>query len=77
MTVDQLVRHARRFGTEGVIDAAVDGHLPFEELVRLQEHLDEIDQEKRGRRYVKPRKTAEQRIKKLLGIEEDSPSERA
>lgn len=72
MTVEKLVRHAQRFGTEGVIDTAVEGRVPFEELVRLLTALDEIDQNQRGRRYVKPRKTVEERVKKLLGIEEEA-----
>ena len=70
MTADSLAKHARRFGTEGVIETALEARLPFQELVRLQTDLDEIDSTRRF--HKKPRKTAEERIKKLLGIEEEA-----
>ena len=71
MTVEQLEHHARRFGTEGVMDVALRARLSFEGLVRLQTTLDEIDAA--ARRYPKrTRKTPEQKVRKLLGIEEET-----
>jgi len=70
VTVEQLEKHARRFGTEGVMVTAIEAGLSFEGLVRLQTTLDEI--EAAARRYPKrTRKTAEQKVRKLLGIEEE------
>ena len=69
VTEATLTKHARRFGSEGVMEAALDAQLPFEEMVRLQTVLDEIDSQQRG--YRKPRLTAETRVKRLLGIEEE------
>ncbi len=73
MTREKLLKHAGRYGTEHVLESAVEMGFPFEELVRLQQGLDEIDSKQRG--YRKPRKTAEERVKRFLGIEEEAPSE--
>jgi len=73
VTREKLLKHAGRYGTEHVLEAAVELRLPLEELVRLQEGLDEIDSKQRG--YRKPRKTAEERVKQFLGIEEEASAE--
>lgn len=77
--ISQLKKHARRFGTESVMDAAVEVGLTLEQLIELQKFVDEVDDEAaRARRFHRPKKrklTAEQRVKRLLGIEEDETNE--
>jgi hypothetical protein len=82
--VAPLLRHAKKFGTDGVMEAAVEARLEldldFDALVRLREELDEIEK-KPQRRFDTPkthRLSAELRVKRLLGIpdEEESDAER-
>lgn len=65
------VRHAQRFGTDEVIASAVEKNVGFSALVMLQTKLDEIDATKRRRGQTGPRLSAETRVKRLLGIEDE------
>jgi hypothetical protein len=67
-TLQNLKKHAKRFGSDGVMEAAVESGLPFEELVELQKHIDALHAEDKWAK--KPRLTAETRVKRMLGIEE-------
>lgn len=69
-TVETLTKHASRFGCEGVMDAAMDVNLYFSDLVQLQKNLDEIEAS-RTRFHKPPRLSAETRVKRLLGIEDE------
>lgn len=79
LTVEQLLSHAKKFGSEGVIETAMDAKFSFEQLVRLLTGLDKVDKERDAARvarghystWKKPRKSAEDRVKRLLGIEEE------
>ena len=62
--------HAKRYGTEGVMEAAAK-RLPFEQLVELQTLCDDLDRAQL-RFPPKRRPNAEQKVKKLLGLTEES-----
>lgn len=68
---DRLLKHARRHGSDCVLETAAAAGLPLPDLIEIQTELDAIDQATLGWRYRKPRKTAEQRVKAFLGIEEN------
>lgn len=73
------VRHAQRFGTTEVMSAAIEADVPFTALVLLREQLDELEEKaakaKRFGSYSKPRLSAETRVKRLLGIEDEDEKE--
>lgn len=78
------VKHAKKYGTEGVIEAAIETLGPaaeenVKELAALLVKLDAIDAEAtKARRFSKTRRhrlTPEQRIKRLLGIEDEEAAE--
>ena len=86
--VGDFVKHAERFGTEGVMETAAECGHSFDALVRLQDAVDRIEAEhgregkfirhnRLGRRVqVRPKRTtAEERVKRLLGIEEEEEEE--
>lgn len=74
-TVQTLTKHAERYGTEFVMESALEEGLHFADLVQLQKNLDEI--EGKRTRKPKPRISAENRVKKLIGLDEDLAEEGA
>ena len=68
------VKHAKRFGTESILEAASQAGLQLGELVALQVELDAIQAAKHdqfGATAKKHRLSAERRVKRYLGIEDD------
>lgn len=73
-----LLKHAERYGVDGVMDAGIDLKLSFGELVELQTELWRIENEQlaAARRFFTPKKrklTAEEVVRRLLGLPEDAP----
>lgn len=73
-TLESYKRHVQRFGTEGVMDTAADD-LNFEQLVELQILCNDKDRAKRPFARVRTRVTAEQQVKKLLGLTDEEPAQ--
>lgn len=77
MSEDELIRHAKRFGVDGVMETAADrwrsGLCSFESVVKLQKEVDHIEANPTRRHATKTRHrlTAELRVKRLLGIEDE------
>lgn len=74
--IKQFVKHAQKFGTEGVMETARDDGLNLKQLEDLLRECDLIDAEaiRRSRRFATPTKhrlTVEQRVKRLCGIAEE------
>jgi hypothetical protein len=77
-TINQLIRHAERYGSAGVVQTAIDLGYDVEAVIRLQSRVDTIDvkhaQENRPwtHRYAKrPKKSAEVRVKKMMGVTDE------
>jgi hypothetical protein len=69
-------RHADRFGPDGVVETAAAAGLTLADLVTLQQHVDELEAPiRRKRGQGKHRLTAEARVKRLLGIPEETESQ--
>ena len=69
--LERLQHHAKRYGTEGIMQAGVEFDLTQKELVQLQKYVDEVNAQ-RNKYAPKPRVSAEVRVKRLLGIEEEA-----
>jgi hypothetical protein len=71
--VRKFVHHAQRFGTEAVLDAAIEQDLNLKQLVELQTELDKIDAQpkKRFANGIKHRLSAEVRVRRQLGLEDE------
>ena len=74
----KYVHHAQRFGTEAVLETAIEQGVSYEQLIKLQLALDEIDKKARLRarfdRRKGPRLSAEIRVRRALGLP-DKPEE--
>jgi hypothetical protein len=71
-TVANLLRHAERFGCEGVLEAGVDLDLPREQLIELLAGLDAIAA--RDNWTPRRRLTPETRVRRILGEPEPEPA---
>lgn len=72
--VKRFAAHARRHGTEEVLEAGSQAGLTLAQLVELQKELDKIVDAKCdqfGTTAKKRRLSAEARVKRHLGIEDD------
>jgi hypothetical protein len=70
--VDSYLRHIKKFGPEGVLEAARDAGLPISELVMIQTSIDAREDAQAGRFGKKKRRlSAEQRVKRFLGIADE------
>lgn len=73
--VATLVKAARRFGTDCILETGVEMGLTFDELVTLQTELftieDEIANARRFSRAKKRRVTPEQAVRRLLGLDDE------
>ncbi len=74
--VEQLLTHANRYGADGVMEAAVESrielNLELQDLIALRDRLDWLEANPTGK-YATPkthRLSAENRVKRLLGISE-------
>jgi hypothetical protein len=71
--VKSLQKHARKYGSDGVMEHAIELKLSFQSLVLLQKTCDEADDRRTPKILRKKRRlSVETRVKRLLGIEEDS-----
>lgn len=74
-SIDDLMKHAEKFGTDQVIETAVELGYGLDACVRLTDHCDRLDVAtwKREHRYGSPKKvkSAEDRCKALLGITDE------
>ena len=77
-TIEELVKHAERFGSHMVVDTAIGLGYEFDAVVRLQRQCDVIDLEhwkkEHGGRdggWPRPKKSVEDRVKKLMGIKDE------
>lgn len=78
-TTEEFLKHAERYGIHMVAETAAQYGFDLERLATLIQQLDVIDQkhhqEKRaftfGRRWTKPKQSADVRAKKLLPDEEE------
>lgn len=72
-TKEDLLRHVKKYGSEGVLETAVECRFSEGTLTDLIEAIDkieaEIDSRRRFSRWKKPRLSANARARKLLGIE--------
>lgn len=80
--IEPYVKHAQKFGSEGVMEAARAEGLTLKELEQLLTKLDQIDLAhlRRTKRFVsapKRKLTVEQRVKRLCGITDDETPEGA
>lgn len=79
--MEELIRHAKRFGVDGVMETAAEswrlGRCSFEQVVSLQKEVDTIQANptRRHAAKTKHRLTAEVRVKRLLGITEEEPTD--
>lgn len=78
--IKRFVTHAERFGIEGVMEAARDEGCTLAELEALIVKCDEIEfaHKKKAHKFASPvnhRLTAEQRVKRLCGISDESEEE--
>ena len=73
MDLKGLKKHADKYGIEGVMAAGLEDSagLTFAELVDLQTHLDGVEKKRMGGWAPNRRLTAEDRVKRLLGWDED------
>lgn len=71
--VDDLVKHAEKFGTDCVMETALELGAGFAQLVQLRRRLDVIEKnaaaQKRFSNYKKPRLSVERRVQRLMGEE--------
>lgn len=81
VTAAALLRHAERFGLDGVTDAALDLGYSEDQLTELIEGLDKIEKKLADRRKYqaapKRRLSARTRARKLLGVEETDTNQEA
>lgn len=68
LTFENLTKHLEKHGPDQVMETARDYGFTIAELVALQEMIDRLPT-KRFR--VKHRKTAEQRVRSWLGLDEE------
>lgn len=76
MELEQLAAHAKKYGSDGIMETGIEAGLSFKKLCDLLKACDAADLARAGR-YSKPPKrkhTIEQRVKRLLGIEESEES---
>lgn len=75
-TIDDLVRHAEKFGTDQVVETAAELGYQLDSLVRLTDTCDRLDAEEFRRHHkfgsLAKRKPAEDRCKTLLGITDET-----
>lgn len=79
-SIEQLMKHADRFGTDQVVITAAELGYGLETLVRLTDHCDRVDAiaYRETHRYGKTKKlkSSEDRCKLLLGIEDEEEPDR-
>jgi len=66
--LEQLLKHARKYGPEGVVDAAVQLRLGLDVVTALIQELDKLERETHGRWATKHRITAEDRARRAMGL---------
>lgn len=83
-TIEQLVKHAERFGTHMVPQTACDLGFGLDAVTRLITQCDRVDQEHAKTKkpwapafYSKPKQAPETRAKKLLGITDEDEEKKA
>jgi hypothetical protein len=76
-STEALLKHARKFGTDGIAETAVELGFELDELTNLLLKLDELDQEStpriaQRRRKIDLTEVMERRAKRLLGIAQEA-----
>lgn len=76
MLLEDLVKHAEKYGIDGITDTAIEAGYGVEELAKLIERMDAVETAllKKISRYNTPKRhrlTYEERAKRLLGIEDE------
>lgn len=76
LSLEALLRHAKRYGTEGVAETAAEAGMALTALTTLLVELDALDQAHTPRirqrhKKVDVKAICEARAKKLLGITDD------
>lgn len=66
----RLKRHVDRYGPESVMETGAES-LDFDELCELQRHVDEDERRRQGRWAKNHRLSVEERVRRLLGVEEE------
>jgi hypothetical protein len=78
-SIQELEKHAEKFGANQVLETAAELGYGLETLVRLADHCDRVDIEhyNKEHKYSKSSKkvSSEDRVKKLLGIEKEKDGE--
>lgn len=71
LTVEALKKHARKYGTDGILETGIDCGLNFEQLVELQKVLDQIEGSRRPKFAPEKRRrlSVETRVKRALGLD--------
>lgn len=70
------IKHASIYGTDQVLEAAIDDGLAFNELCALLVALDKLPQYQPKPKFWAPAKhrlTVEQRVRRALGLDEPEP----
>jgi hypothetical protein len=77
--IGDLMRHAERFGTDQVVETAVELGYSLDACVRLMDHCDRLDMAefKKEHPFAKPPKvkSSEDRCKALMGITDEKSDE--
>lgn len=79
-TIEQLVKHGRRFGIARIAETAVELGYGLDSMTRLIRELDQVDREEHDKIkkfYHAPKQDAEKRAKRLLNWEEPEAEEAA
>lgn len=76
-TIEQLAKHAQRFGTDCVVEAATELGYGLDACVRLQDACDRVEANAYRESHPKSKPLsfpdAEARVKKLLGLKDEEP----
>lgn len=76
-TLAEFQAHAKKYGTESVMEVAIEAGLSHDQLCSLLKTCDDVEA-KAAKRFQTPRKrrlTVKQRVDRLLGLEEDGSAE--
>lgn len=72
----QLQRHAERYGSEAVVETAVELGYGFDSCVRLQDHCDRVESARYLREHPRGRppkvSLSEDRVRDMMGLEESA-----
>ena len=79
-TIEELVKHGRRFGIARIAETAVELGYGLDSMTRLIRELDQVDRERHEKDkkfYHAPKQDAEKRAKRILHWEEPEDEDAA